>query len=218
MDDQRRLDKVETYGREARLQQVRFGTESKWNQIDWARIGRAVEYYTERYAYVEAPWVVDEKYSDITFPGALKITPGSLVGSAEQGLLSLSAEGKIRDKCQYVACGPCFRAFGPTQPDDKFHNLYFMKVELYLPMGHPNDIGQMMGHAAKFFASEGAVPEIVETEAGWDINVAGIEVGSYGYRSVYDHKWVYATGLAEPRFSQALSLQNEYIAEMTHHE
>lgn len=201
-----------------------FNESSRWNRIDWGRIGRAVEHYSGdrgHYAYVEAPWVVDEKYTRVTYPHshAFKTTYGDLVGSAEQGLLALSAEGKILDSSsvrhRYVACGPCFR---DHQPKDKFHNPYFMKVELYLPHRSERDVGILIRSAAQFFASEGAVPEIVKTEEGWDIYVAGIEVGSYGFRQVWDHMWVYGTGLAEPRFSQALKLQTQYLEGLTQKE
>lgn len=197
-----------------------FSKSSRWNQIDWGRIGRSIEFYSGshgHYRYVEAPWIVDEKYTQVTYPHghAFKTSYGDLVGSAEQGLLALSAEGKIPDSSvrqRYVACGPCFR---DHQPDDKFHNPYFMKVELYLPHMVEWNVGILIKSAAQFFASEGAIPEIVKTEEGWDIYVAGIEVGSYGFREVYDHMWVYGTGLAEPRFSQALRLQTDYIEGMT---
>jgi hypothetical protein len=46
--------------------------------------------------------------------------------------------------------------------------------------------------------------DIVATDEGYDININGIEVGSYGFREIGDFMWVYGTGLAEPRFSQAV--------------
>ena len=36
----------------------------------------------------------------------------------------------------------------------------------------------------------------------------GIELGSYGIRQFKDYKWIFATGLAEPRFSKILSKYN----------
>ena len=45
--------------------------------------------------------------------------------------------------------------------------------------------------------------EIVKTEEGLDIELNGIEIGSYGYRSYKDFHWIYGTALAEPRFSLA---------------
>lgn len=49
----------------------------------------------------------------------------------------------------------------------------------------------------------------VETSAGWDVEVDGVEVGSYGHNELRDGDapfvWVYGTGLAEPRLSQAIA-------------
>jgi hypothetical protein len=45
----------------------------------------------------------------------------------------------------------------------------------------------------------------VKTDVGYDLEINGIEVGSYGRREVGDFTWVYGTGLALPRFSQALN-------------
>jgi hypothetical protein len=44
---------------------------------------------------------------------------------------------------------------------------------------------------------------IVKTEIGHDIELNGIEIGSYGWRQNQDIIWAYGTGLAEPRFSIA---------------
>ena len=89
-----------------------------------------------------------------------------------------------------------------------------MKVELYWPKHYGRDVGDVLRDAATFFGLEGAIPEIVETDEGWDINVGGIEVGSYGSRSIHDHLWVYGTGLAEPRFSQALRVRGPHAGDL----
>lgn len=192
-----------------------FKQESAWNRINWPRIGRADEYYRTLYQYVEVPWVVNRVFIAATAPPGSSIcstNTGDLVGSAEQGFLALSAGGKIRNDVHYYSVSPCFRG---APPDDPYHNLHFMKVELYYPTGTPKDVGRMVEAAAKFFALEGAIPEIVKTPEGFDLNVGGVEVGSYGYRSVGDHAWVYGTGLAEPRFSQALRSQRDHISLVT---
>ncbi len=45
--------------------------------------------------------------------------------------------------------------------------------------------------------------EIVATDEGWDLEVNGIEVGSYGFRQSGGRRWACATGLALPRFDVA---------------
>jgi hypothetical protein len=37
-----------------------------------------------------------------------------------------------------------------------------------------------------------------------DIEINGVEVGSYGYRTYEGFNWIYGTGCAEPRLTQAL--------------
>lgn len=193
--------------------------------IDWARIGRAIDFYKSLgYQYIEAPWIVEEQYRKITYPHQIAFATdyGDLVGSAEQSFIALHFENRKRNRhtftgrvgqtaARFVACTPCFR---DHQPNDRYHMPYFMKVELFeLETEKPGD---MFHDAGRFFASEGALPEMVKTEEGMDWFVGGIEVGSYGQRSVKDHDgilqtWNYATGLAEPRFSQALKQQRVYL-------
>ena len=50
------------------------------------------------------------------------------------------------------------------------------------------------------------VPTAVKTDEGYDLEINGIEVGSYGAR--YHAKigwWAYGTGLAEPRYTTAMN-------------
>jgi len=44
------------------------------------------------------------------------------------------------------------------------------------------------------------------TAIGWDLNLYGQEIGSYGIRKLGGHHWVYGTGLAEPRFSTLVQM------------
>ena len=48
--------------------------------------------------------------------------------------------------------------------------------------------------------------EVVKTECGYDIEWKGYELGSYGIRSCEFLDWIYATGVAEPRFSSLINL------------
>lgn len=190
----------------------------EWDRIDWARIGRAVSFYEKcGFTYIEVPWYVDERFVEVTYPETLSPTHdfqtkrGELVGSAEQSFLQLTAAGELPsyvNKAKWLAVTPCFR---DNQPDDEFHYPYFMKAELYWPWAEPSSVAALLSAAFEFFISEGAAPEIVKTDEGWDLNVGGIEVGSYGFREVADLQWAYGTAVAEPRFSQALRHQGMYI-------
>lgn len=181
-------------------------------QIDWKTIGAAVAYYSGKgYKYVEVPWVVPEQTARITFPYGdvtyCNAPAGVLVGSAEQSFLELL----IRDGTKrfesglFVAATPCFR--NEPKTSDLLH-YYFFKVELFaLGSEHVSDF---IRDALGFFQSlpGGSAATIVTTPEGWDIMVNGIEVGSYGTRTVRRSDgqpltWSYGTGFADPRFTTA---------------
>lgn len=177
--------------------------------IDWALLGQAVEFYKSKgYEYVEAPWAVSRAAVDVTCPNPAYAAEvdglGCLVGSAEQSFLQLDLAGKL-PKGRYVALTPCFRL---GDNGDALHHPYFMKVELYANVQNEMAFIHMMSHAGIFLRSvlgEEGVKQVngVKTEEGYDIELNGIEIGSYGIRGHGEHHWTYGTGLAEPRFSQA---------------
>lgn len=175
-------------------------------KIDWTMLSKAVDYYHNRgYRYVEVPWVVSDAVHRLTCPRdewIMRSDLGALVGSSEQSFLSLDLDGKL-EKGRWLACTPCFR---PDIPDD-LHQQYFMKVELYVNLDPTVEkVQDVITHAMAFFTAHApGRTEVVRTgEASWDIDIGGIEVGSYGYREAGDLKWVFGTGIAEPRFSTAM--------------
>ncbi len=108
-----------------------------------------------------------------------------------------------------MAATPCFR----DDPPDVLHQRYFFKVEL-IEFDRSPVTGTRAQHfavlemaeiALSFFRSidEGRAAEIVATPQGLDIELRGIELGSYGARSHGDLHWIYGTGFAEPRFTIA---------------
>jgi len=206
-----------------------YKEEIEWLEIDYGRIARALEFYQALgYKKVEVPWIVEPKYREITYPhvNSFQTPHGDIVGSAEQSFLKLAFETKIQIKNyfwnqgdqpagRYVAVTPCFR---DNQPEDKLHQKYFMKVELFEPIFYGTSYKdlkpvKLFYDAGQFFASEGALPEREATDEGIDWTVGGVEVGSYGYRTHEGFGWLYGTGLAEPRFSQALTLQKQHMAD-----
>jgi len=176
--------------------------------VDWAKLGAAMSFYEGRgYTPIEVPWVVDPATIRMTSSEPYWPTQGgALVASAEQSFLQLCNDGKLTPG-QYVACSPCFRN---DEPDD-LHLPYFMKVELFV-LYNDNNVSQtnaaIIGmDAQKFFSKYTDFENLPfeRTDQGLDITLGGIEIGSYGVRTVNGLTWTYGTGIAEPRFSEALS-------------
>ena len=183
--------------------------------INWRRIAEAIDFYQDLgFQYVEVPWKVDEASARITCPpnGYVEMVDGlALVASAEQGFIDLERDSLLPSGVNFVACTPCFRQSDAGRSE--FHHPYFMKVELYVRIGKDDDgdraAWELMNRAKKFMTEQGAEPYVVQLENSFDLEVNGIEVGSYGYRFHPEvGGWAYGTGLAEPRFTQAMDLHN----------
>ena len=177
------------------------------NSINYWLLGVALTHYQSLgYTYVEAPWRVPAEIADLTCPEPNKRETSSLgsvlVGSAEQGMLDMARSALLPHDTPLVACGPCFRLDEPKTP---YHQDHFMKVELGYrceDAGPKMVVSKMIRDAQAFMQHYSMSPvEIIETPVGFDLEVMGVEVGSYGYRP--ELKWVYGTGIAEPRFSLA---------------
>lgn len=174
--------------------------------IDWSLIGKSIEHFSSLgYRYLEVPWVASTETLRVTFPGKtddFKVSIGHLVGSAEQSFIDMVLRGELGPG-SYCACTPCFR----EEPRiDQFHRYYFVKVEL-IHISVTDDPGEkilntMIEDCRDWFSRNTSRPvRVEETDIGFDLVSSGIELGSYGERSHGDIKWVYGTGLAEPRFS-----------------
>lgn len=182
--------------------------------IDWHRVSRAVEFYRRcGFTMVETPWRISDDIFNATSPATatpfrcnLTNRPDILVGSAEQGLLAIMATLQPGD---YMSVSPCFR----DNEVDALHFSDFMKVELcrVAPKYSVAAVMELAMLAAAFAESEGVHPGVEETADGMDVSLSGVEIGSYGHRTAtiggLKHSWVYGTGLAEPRFSQAAAKQ-----------
>lgn len=179
--------------------------------IDWINIENSISWYIDRgYKYIDTPWIVEQSVSEITFPqdDAVSLTNGKvLVGSAEQGFLQLIVDKNLQQG-EYVSAGPCYR----LQDEGKsiFHRPYFFKVELFCLCQNHFDANmklQRVRNSVKEFLNNYTATSFteIETSDGYDFELNGIEIGSYGVR--YHPTigwWAYGTGLAEPRFTQAL--------------
>ncbi len=73
-----------------------------------------------------------------------------------------------------------------------------------------DNVARIINRASVFFSryTDYENIEVVENDqSGYDIEINGIEVGSYGIRSCEYLKWIYATGCAEPRLTYAVNLK-----------
>ena len=178
-------------------------------KIDWNLISQAIAFYKARgYTYVEVPWIVSEEALRVTLPAGkegLRTAQGALVGSAEQGFIQMMMDGQL-PLGRYVTASPCFR----DDTIDALHQQDFFKVELidrFSIVRYSVDDARtrLIGDASDFFFNFESIPrlKLPKTEAGFDIELNGIEIGSYGFRQYKGFFWIYGTGLAEPRFSIA---------------
>lgn len=178
-------------------------------KIDYSLLGKALQHYKMLgFTYVEVPWAVEGRHIDATLPpGARRtqlvernpLTVIDLVGSAEQGFLSMNLAPGL-----YVGVTPCFRC---EDRQDLLYQRWFMKIELFDNRDEPA-FRPLLVKAKGLMQSFSPAPVVeVETEIGIDLEIGGIEVGSYGCRSIHGYRpWAYGTGLALPRFSVASSI------------
>lgn len=173
--------------------------------IDYGKIALAVDMYSEAgYQYIDVPWIVKKKSIEVTSPANVrkfKTFAGFLVASGEQSFLEMQKDLKPG---RYQCVTPCFR----DESVDDLHRQYFVKNELISVLDNAQnweeELSYMKEQVLKFFGEFGE-PEFESTEFGWDLMMNGIEVGSYGFRICKDFHWIYGTGCAEPRLSQAVS-------------
>ena len=158
------------------------------------RLLLAQTFYERRgFRIVDLPWTCSAAATLATggpYAGERLTSGAYLLGSAEQAFIDLAPKGL----CQAIT--PCFRFKDAHR--SAFHQEHFMKLELW--SSNPADWDDLMRHAADFFRSYGDVTERVTGTGSSDLEMNGIEVGSYGATSTY----AYGTGLAEPRLSLVL--------------
>lgn len=189
---------------------------------------KAVEYYGKcGFEYVNVPWAVSKEVILMTRPSHVVGEPFSLnsggidlypVASAEQSFLQMAMDNVgVRPVGSLCALTPCFR----NEPViDELHQPYFMKVELisWDKTTH-EDLTKMVAHARLLFEENTWVdcvpntdPDPIGIEA-YDLVTShtGIELGSYGIR---EHpkvgRWLYGTGLAEPRYTYAIEKEEPF--------
>lgn len=183
-------------------------------EINWNLLSKSQQFYSNKgYQYCEVPYLIPEEYGKITKPHEdrsfvlsnhlFQEQNQELLGSAEQGFIYLIYQNLLPNKKLY-SITPCFRT---EKYDNQFHLPWFMKCELFHLSNNIDDCIIMLKDAFEFYTQiidKNDSLDIVKTsETTWDINLNNIEIGSYGFRDIPNHIFIYGTGLALPRFSVA---------------
>lgn len=180
------------------------------DNINWNNIAKGIDYYKSKgFQYLEVPWLVPNEIIKITFPGesGFKTELGDLIGSGEQSFLHLQFNNNL-PLGRYMTVTPCFR----DEKEDKFHKKQFLKLELYITDVVTENNLQDIILICQFFFRSAFYLGLTETkivpisDGSFDLECFDIELGSYGIREFKGHKWIYATGIAEPRASQVVKL------------
>lgn len=182
---------------------------------------QAIQWWQEQgFYFVDLPWVVPKAFSDATRPeGSRDITTlhGSFVASGEQSFLQLWDAGLLPAGAPgYIGWTPCLR----DDVLDETHQHGFMKVEWFVPAEPDEPAPQWSPRLHALLALQTALFRALARNTGrplaaplWrcligpeqvDLMVGGLEVGSYGRRNFNGRPYFYGTGLALPRFTQAL--------------
>jgi hypothetical protein len=174
--------------------------------INYRYLSDAVDYYKGKgYRYVEAPWFVTPEAINVTKPDkarTFETFAGHLVASGEQSFIDM--RGELCPGRKFMCVTPCFR---DEPKHDSQHLRCFIKCELIIPLwkdDNPDTFLEVLLKDAQVWLGRYGVFKIVVTKEGKDIFLGDVEVGSYGYRQFKDFRWVYGTGVAEPRLSQAI--------------
>lgn len=176
--------------------------------IDYKLLDDSVLYYSNKnFIRIETPWTVSEYVNNITKPKEkqsfqLKHNDKCLVGSGEQSFLYLYLK-EFLNKGQFQTITPCFR----EESFDYFHTKYFMKNELIkTDVINQYELEKIVATSYEFFKKLFSKSlDIVKTDEGFDIEIDGCELGSYGIRECDFLKWIYGTGCAEPRTSKLIN-------------
>jgi hypothetical protein len=169
--------------------------------IDIGLMNYAYMYFLLRgYTPLSAPMLVDEDIVSLTLPDGNKPKQHLdkfYVGSAEQSFYQLMKDGFEPDG-SYMMITPCQRDETP----DESHLEIFLKLELVSTVKSTVCIAKD-AHDLYEFLGEDVEMVKGDTPLGYDLEIGGVEVGSYGSRIYMDRLVAYGTGLALPRFSQA---------------
>ncbi len=179
-----------------------------------ARLARVMERWVEQENAREVPlaWMTPHAYVEVTRPAWAPEQPvtehGYLVASGEQTFLQLAEEDRLPKAECYIGWTPCFR----HETFDEQHHFAFLKAEAFawLDETRPEDhqLIEWVERARRVLQdeTEGDICPVPLEDGSWDLELNGVEVGSYGIRALplTGRRYLYGTALAEPRFSFAL--------------
>lgn len=152
------------------------------------------------------------------------------VASAEQSFIDLMLSNELAVDTDYITVGDCYRP--NDEGKSKYHQTEFVKSEYFYHIRNDNHTNKdVLVQILIDYLEHTILPVAVDTfdalavgshvtvdnvrsesygcsssmvHIHYDIDINGVEVGSYLVRSLGDYIWICGTVLAEPRFSQAL--------------
>jgi hypothetical protein len=162
------------------------------NKISWHLLSEGINYYQKQdFEYREVPWIASES-------------------SEEKSFLYLDSDGGLPPG-KYMTVLPCFN----MDNEDELHRRQFMKLDLYITNDVTLDnLQNVIRTCQEFFKKyiwKWPIEKVKQDDTTFKLISHGIELGSYGLRERGDFKWIYATGMAEPRLSQVrvMSIRNK---------
>ncbi len=168
-----------------------------------SRFVNAVLYYKERgYKEADFPYYANIEAINVTMPKGNIALPHigdtAYVGSAEQSFIDCILNDEAYEG-SFMAFSPCHR---DEQHLSSKTNLIFSKLELYSTEVPYIDI---LLDAKEFIIREYGILrdniEKVKTKDGCDLMLNGVELGSYGMRTVNGFTYAYGTGITFPRWN-----------------
>lgn len=184
--------------------------------IDYKLLAKAVKYFGKKgFTQIEVPWRVQKEAINSTFDSSLSFKSDDkfLIGSAEQGIIQLILEDKIKGN-QIMSVSPCFR----NEKEDYYHQQEFMKLELMYLSYHEisaedfqfnyirNTVIDFITKELRIKKEDIVIKETNNESSVYseDILINGVEYGSYGIRYFKNKYYIYGTGIALPRVSKIL--------------
>ena len=169
--------------------------------IDLKVLYEAINHYKNLgYKMIPAPLLVDEDIVSLTLPEGRKakehVDGLFYVGSAEQSAYQLYKDGSL-GLGKYMLLTPCQRYEDVL---DETHLEIFLKLEL-ISLG--GEYSSILNDVLSFYNNDKCV--VVNTSQGEDININDIEVGSFGSRIFMGKNFCFGTGIALPRYTQAIN-------------
>jgi hypothetical protein len=156
------------------------------------------------YHFITVPMLVDEDVIRLTLPHDRQPkfhNNKCYVGSAEQSIYQLIKEGKDLPP-KALAITPCQR---DEMVLDELHQEIFLKIELACT-DNTITYRDIANDVMNFYSQFTDKAKIVDFDNSFDIEIGGIEVGSYGQREYKGRIIHFGTGLALPRVAQALNM------------